>query len=274
MKRLLWSVLLCGLSFNALAQMEGEDDASSDQQPSPWGIGIAAAIVDSPYAGEGTRIVPIPLISYEGERFYFRGLTTGWTFLDEWGLELSAVAKFRLDGVNVDDLDRTALSRNGLDYRLLEDRDNGLDAGLRGTWGGRAGELEVELLSDVSGTSGGQEVSVQYGYPIVLWEGILTPGVGAKWLSEDTANYYYGTLDEEVARGVVEYRPGSVTIPSITLSYFKPIGEKWSLMAMVDYSILPDEIKNSPLIDPDTDGTASMFIGFSRGFDFWWMSDR
>jgi len=73
-------------------------------------------------------------------------------------------------------------------------------------------------------------------------------------------------LDEEVARGVVDYTPGAVTIPRVGVSYYRPIGKKWSFIANVDYSPLPDEIKMSPLVEPDTDGTATIFIGFSRGF--------
>jgi outer membrane protein len=266
MLKLLWPVLLSGLSFAAVAQTGDDDDESSGGPPQGWQVGVAAVVSDSPYAGEGTRVIPIPLIMYQGERFHFRGISAGWTILDLGSFELSALAKLRMDGFKVDDLGSVELARNGLDYRLLDDRDNGFDAGLGMKWRGAAGELEVELLADVTDTSGGQELSVQYGYPIELGTATLTPGVGITWLSKDMANYYYGTLDEEVARGVVDYKPGSAVIPHIGVSYFRPLGEKWTLMANVKYSRLPDEIKASPFIEPDTDGTASMFIGFSRQF--------
>ena len=131
---------------------------------------------------------------------------------------------------------------------------------------GAAGEFEVEVLADAIDTSGGQEISLQYGYPFAIGKGRLTPSVGATWLSEDMANYFYGTLDEEVARGVVDYKPGSVVIPQVGASYFRPIGKKWTLLGFVKYDLLPDEISDSPLIERDTDGAASVFIGFSRGF--------
>lgn len=265
MMKLLWPVLLSALSFNALAQTADADDALEDRPPR-WGVGIAAVISDSPYAGEGTRVVPIPLVTYQGDRFYFRGLTAGWRIFGGDSFELTALAKFRFDGFEVGDLGRTELARNGLDYRLLEDRDKSLDLGLGAEWKGAAGELEVELLADATDTSGGQEASVQYGYPIELGKGRLTPSVGVTWLSKDMANYYYGTLDEEVARGVVDYKPGSATIPEVGVSYFRPIGEKWSMIGSAKYSSLPDEIKNSPFVEQDTDGTVSLFIGFSRGF--------
>ncbi|MGH6711433.1 MAG: MipA/OmpV family protein, partial [Bradyrhizobium sp.] len=219
-----------------------------------------------PYAGEGTRVMPIPLVSFQGEKFHFRGLSAGWQLIGGDSFELSAIAKFRLDGFNVDDLGKTELAANGLDYRLLEDRDNGLDLGLSAKWSGAAGEIEAEILADAVDASGGQEMSLKYGYPFDLGKGRLTPSVGVTWLSKDMANYYYGTLDEEVARGVVDYKPGAVAIPEIGASYFRPIGQKWSLIGFVKYAALPDEITDSPLIEPDTDGTFSVFVGFSRGF--------
>jgi outer membrane protein len=266
MKKLLLPLLLSALSFNAIAQTADVDDAMPEDGPPRWGLGVAAIVKDSPYAGEGTQVRPIPLITYQGERFYFRGLTAGWQFIDSESFELSAIAKFRFDGFDVDDLGRAELAANGLDYRLLEDRDDGLDMGLVAKWSGVAGELEAEVLADVADASGGQEMSLEYGYPFDVGKGRLTPNVGVTWLSKDMANYYYGTLDEEVARGVVDYKPGSVTISHVGVSYFRPIGENWSVLGFVKYSVLPDEISDSPFIEPDTDGTASVFIGFARGF--------
>jgi outer membrane protein len=266
MMKFLWPVLLSGLSFGAVAQTTASDDESPDGPPRGWQLGVATLVSDSPYAGEGTRVIPVPLVTYQGERFYFRGITAGWTILGLEGLELTAIAKLRMDGFTIDDLGRVELARNGLDYRLLEDRDDGLDAGLGMKWSGAAGELEVELLTDVTDTSGGQELSIQYGYPFELGKATVTPNVGATWMSEDMASYYYGTLDEEVARGVVDYKLDALAIPHIGVSFFRPLGEKWSVMGDVKYSRLPDEIKNSPFVEPDTSGTVSLFIGFSRQF--------
>lgn len=266
MMKFLWPVLLSGLSFSAVAQTTPSDDESPGGPPRGWQLGVASVFSDSPYAGEGTRVIPIPLVTYTGERFFFRGITAGWTILGLEGLELTAVAKLRMDGFKIEDLGRVELARNGLDYRLLEDRDNGLDAGLGMKWTGTAGEFEVELLTDVTDTSGGHALYIQYGYPFELGGATVTPNVGATWMSEDMASYYYGTLDEEVARGVVDYKLDALAIPHIGVSFFRPLGEKWSVMGNIKYRNLPDEIKNSPFVEPDTSGTASLFIGFSRQF--------
>lgn len=271
MIRVLSSLLLSSLACVASAQTrEGQPQA----ERSPWGIGVAVAASDSPYAGEGARLLPVPLLSYEGERFYFRGLTAGWRLVDEGGLELAVLGKARLAGFDIDDLDRVALARNGVDADLLDDRDHGLDLGLGLEWSGAAGELQLELLADAADRSGGQEVLLQYGYPIRAGRGLLTPIAGLTWQSDDMADYYYGTLPGEVARGVTNYRPGAVTIPHVGVSFFRPLGRTWSLVGTLRYSRLPDAIGNSPLIERGTEGSTSLFVGVSRGFHPWWMRAR
>lgn len=268
MKKLLWPALLSALSFGAVAQDDSSHgpDGEAGNGPPRWGLGIATILNDSPYVGEGTRVIPVPLITYQGENFYFRGITAGWTFVRSDSFELAAITKFRFDGFSVDDLGREELAQQGIDYRLLEDRDIALDAGAAMKWSGHAGEIEIELLADITDTSGGQEVSLQYGYPLQFGGGMLTPTIGITWLSDDNANYYYGTLDEEVARGLINYKPGAVSIPHVGFNYFRPLGEHWSLMTTVKYSMLPDEIQDSPFIEADTNGTASVLFGIVRGF--------
>jgi len=267
MKTLFWPVFLSMLSCHVVAQgrPNGGPDGGEQQKPH-WSLGVAAILKDSPYTGEGTRALPFPLISYQGENFYFRGGSAGWTFLRNESFEVTALAKMHFGAFSVDDLGKEQLAKNGIDYRLLQDRESAADAGLEIKWEGNVGEIELKLLVDVTDTSGGQELSVQYAYPIPFANGMLQPNISVNWLSKDNANYYYGTLDEEVARGVVNYKPNAVIIPDIGLSYFRPINDKWSLMSSLTYSVLPDEITNSPLIESGTDGTVSIFIGISRDF--------
>ena len=275
MKKLLLFALLAGSTAGVTAQTAppAEDpsleDSGSDGPGGPprgWALGVGAVAQDSPYAGEDMRVQPIPLISYQGEKFFFRGITAGWQFIETEAFELAAVASLRLDGFDIDDLGRRELAANGLDYRQLEDRDDSLDAGVTAQWSGTAGELEIELLADVTDTSGGQEFSIEYGYPLHFGPTMVTPTAGVTWLSKDTANYYYGTLDEEVARGVIDYKPDAVTIPHVGVDFMRSFGEHWSLIAFVRYSFLPDELTDSPLLEPDRDGSASILIGVSRSF--------
>jgi len=268
MKKLLTFAVLSSLSLSTTAQERGpaEHGEKGPGGAGGWGWGVAAVVSDSPYAGEGTRVMPLPLLSYQGERFSIRGMSISYRLIERDSFELNVVGKNRFGGFDVDDLGRRELADNGIDYRLLEDRDGEFDVGLTTKWSGTAGEIEVDMMADATDTSGGQEVNFKYGYPFELGKGNLTPAVGATWMSKDAANYNYGTLDTEVARGVVDYKPGAATITNVGINYFRSISEKWVMMGSIQYEMLPDAIQRSPLIEAGTDSTTSMMLLFTRGF--------
>lgn len=231
-----------------------------------WTLGAAVSVRDSPYAGEGTRTRPLPLLTYSGERLFWNGLSGGVHAVRGERFGLDVILAGRFDGFDIDDLGRSALIRNGLDPALLEDRDDGLDAGLAFSWFGRAGQLKLHALADITDASGGHEFGADYAYAMRWGSTTIVPGIGVRWMSRDLVRYYYGILEEEVARGVAAYRPGSAVVPQVSIGFSRSLGEKWRLVGAVDYRFLPDEITDSPLIEPDTSGSAGLRIGLTRGF--------
>jgi MipA family protein len=239
--------------------------ASADESPSQWGLGLGAVVSDNPYAGRRTRYRPFPLITYDSDRLFFQGITAGVHLLDTSTLEIDLIAEANLDGIDAEDLGTRELAENGIDRALLEDRKDSADVGFDVSLSGRFGELEFQALADVLDASGGYEASLSYGYPIALSERLeLTPTVGAKWQSADRADYYYGILDEEVARGVLSYRPGSVVIPEVGLDLKYSFAERWLLLGNAKYRTLPGKVEDSPLLDSGQ--SMRFFIGVLRVF--------
>ena len=228
------------------------------------GLGVSAA--QSVYAGEGSSVSALPLLHYEGERFFVRGLTGGIHLYEGEGFGLDAIVAGRFDGIDADDFGRAELADNGIDRDLLDDRDNGVDLGLRATWKGAAGELRATARGDVSGTSDGYELALEYGYPLRLADATLTPSLSVSYLSDKLADYYYGTLGDEEARGVARYRPGSAVVPGVALGLAQPLGERWLLNAEASYRRLPGRIGDSPLSEGDS-GVAGVRVGLSWVFD-------
>ena len=252
--------------FTLYAQVQETGEEPAEERSSHWGIGVAGAIRSEIYAGEGNHSRVIPFVTYEGERLYWRGATVGYHLIKREGFVFDGFIAGRLDGVDADDFGVDELALRGIDRNLLEDRDDSADAGLSATWKGSAGEIELEFKADITDTSGGYEADFSYRYPLRFAGAMVTPSIGVTVLSKDMANYYYGTLDEEIARGVVQYRPGSATIPHVGIAMVKPFARRWRLIASAEYQVLPDEIKDSPLVKQDADGVGKLFLGVSRGF--------
>lgn len=238
----------------------------AEEVHSRWTLGVGASISDSPYAGEDTRVRPFPLVTYAGKRLFWNGLSGGVHAIKGDVFTLDVILSGRFDGFDIKDLGRAELAQNGVDASKLKDRDDELDAGLAATWTWRGGEFKLRALTDVTDTSSGNEFSAEYGYPLHFGRTTLEPNLAVRWMSKDLANYYYGTWDEEVARGVPSYQPGSVVVPQLGITLFRPLGKKWFLFGAVDYKFLPNEITDSPLLDRDASGTAGLKLGFSRRF--------
>lgn len=238
--------------------------SAQQQDAARWGIGAGAAAIDSPYAGEDIRIRPVPLLSYEGEKVFFRGPMGGYHFVNTPMFSFDLLGAVRLDGLDMEDLGLDELAARGIDRNLLEDRDDQLDAGFGLSWRGSFGEVQFRAMSDVTDTSGGQELSMTYSYRMQMGLFTITPLVGVSYLSDDLANYFYGTLDEEVARGVVDYKPDAVFIPQAGINLMRAFGEHWAMLASLRYQLLPDELADSPLIESDR--SASAFVGLTYRF--------
>jgi MipA family protein len=220
------------------------------QETHRWSVGGGAAVVDSPFAGEDTRVIPYPLVTYEGERFFFRGIGVGARLFSTSSFRVDGLLQARLQGWDADDLGLEALAVNGVDRTLLEDRDHSADAGLQFTSRGSYGDVQLQLLADVTDASRGYEARLDYTYGIEISPRFqLRPGASVSWLSDDMANYYFGLLDEEVERGLSAYRPDAVVIPSLSVGAVYTLTKSWTLTGAVSYSLLPDEIEDSPLID-------------------------
>lgn len=271
MKRFSLSLVILSLAV-AGASAQNTDAVANVAAPlaqapaARWGFGIGAALSDSEYAGEGTRVTPFPLVTYEGERFYWRGIGGGAHLLKRGGWALDATLSARVDGIDRDDFGSAQLARRGVDRALLEDRDNALDLGLLASRQGSAGRIDLGVKGDATGTSKGFEATIRYGYPVQWGRTSITPNISASHLSKKLANYYYGTLPGEVVRGVVDYRPGSATVARIGVDVVRPFAGRWAFIGNVSYKRLPGKLADSPLVEHDRDGAVSAFIGISRGF--------
>lgn len=266
MQKQLISLLLLSAPLYAAASANdaGTDTGTKNNAASPWRVGLAAIVSDSPYAGEDSRIIPVPAVTYQGERFYVRGVSIGYTIVESESLALDVIGQYRFAPFHAEDLGRAELAANGIDIDLLDDREGGLDLGIALTMRLPEGELAMNLLADATSTSLGETATIQYRYPIRFGRSSVSPSIGVTWLSDDLANYEYGTLDAEVERGVPNYRPGAATMPAIGVSFVHPLSAQWAISGWARVTKLPDAITDSPLVESGVDTESSLMLTLAR----------
>ena len=91
------------------------------------------------------------------------------------------------------------------------------------------------------------DISLSQFIPI-LGQPVIFQG-GAKWYDSNRANYLYGVKASEATVQRVQYAPGSVTTPYVSISTFYPLTKNTSLFANVNSSFLPSNVVDSPIVD-------------------------
>lgn len=236
--------------FSAHAQ-----DAARRPDTNGWNLGAIALVRDGGYIGDVNRTLVVPAVGYEGDHVFFRGLQVGWHAWKREGLQLDVVAQARLDGFDAGDIPIAG----------LQDRRASMDVGAVLTWSGDAGKLEFTALADALNRSGGQELALDYGYPLTLGRVRITPRVGVRWWSRDLADYYYGIRSQEVVRGApaVYVVPGAL-VPEIGVNVIAPLSRRWALFGALRYQRLPSAVAESPLVSKSSAST--LLVGVTYVF--------
>ncbi|WP_437610634.1 MipA/OmpV family protein [Erwinia sp. V71] len=224
----------------------------------PLTLGASVIYSQSPYKSGQDRYYPVPVINYEGESFYFRSLQAGYYLWKDTQDQLSLTvlgSPQNYDPGESDDGDMRALDKRrmtlmaGVAYRHVAD------------WG----TVRTALIGDVLNNSNGIIWDLTYLYPFTFGDFSITPGIGALWNSANQNRYYYGVSGNEAARtGLNSYRPDDSWSPYVELGLDYKINASWRANLVGRYTRLGDEIKDSPMVD--TDSQTMIWTGVSYTF--------
>ena len=272
MRTLLSAVAALSLGASHAAAQDGIIGAIDDRVTSLAGdatiiAGGGVGVVSQPYAGveDGGRVFPIPMISYQAERFRFEGKTLSAQLFATDQVAFAAIADWRFQSYDAED----SPVLEGMD-----DRDGTLEAGARVT--GALGDLALSasVLADLLSRHGGYELNATAAYELSDWRPLsVRPFVGLRYQSDSLADYYYGVDPEEalsqvctqvVGTGCVAfdrfaYETGAALVPTIGISARQALSRKWAVYGQATYDAFPEEITDSPIVSED--GLTSAFVG-------------
>ncbi|MEQ1963764.1 MipA/OmpV family protein [Xenorhabdus khoisanae] len=215
-----------------------------------WSVGLSAVYEAKPYKGVKAQdnFLPVPMVSYESENFYFHTLTAGYYLWNKPKDELSVDIFYSPQDFHPKDskdekmkkLDRRRdTMMGGFTYQHHED------------WG----TLRASVAADMLGESKGFRADFSYLYSIEQGDWVLKPGIGVIWDSKKQNRYSYGiTKRESVRSGLAEYTPGDSWSPYFELSGYYSISESWTAFMAGRVEYLPSQVKDSPMINRSYSG--------------------
>lgn len=208
-------------------------------------LSLGVFATPSEYRGMDTKVLPMPLLRYEGERLFVNGYTAGAYLWKDERQRLFVGASLLPQYFRSSKSDDWAMKQ--LDNRNISVLAT-LGYGIDTEWG----SLSLRASGDVTGTSDGFLADVSYSYTLRAGDFSLTPGAGVLWTSSDHNDYYYGISRSESSRsGLRRYSPDSGFSPYLRVAAGWDMTEHWSLYASWTAMFLSDEIRNSPMVDRD-----------------------
>lgn len=205
-------------------------------------IGIGAFMSESEYKGDGDKeLLILPLLSYQGEKFYARGIELGYKYIDTKPFKFNFTLNPKLNSYKSSDSEYLA----GMDTR-----ERTLEAGV-------SASLKVIPLVTFSARAKLDTLSKHEGYDIGLGIGvflplsksfIIAPSYRKIYLSSNNANYYYGVKDSEATTTRPSYEVGSTDIIRYGINFIYNITQDIGANIMLNKTKFSDKIKSSPII--------------------------
>ncbi|MBC1184111.1 MULTISPECIES: MipA/OmpV family protein [Kluyvera] len=231
--------------------------ATAVQAESKLTLGAGVGIVEHPYKQYDHDVYPVPVINYEGDNFWFRGLGGGYYLWNDGTDQLSLTAYWSPLYFKPGDSDNSQL-------RKLDKRKSTVMAGVSWMHHTQYGSLRTMLSGDTLDNSNGIVWDTAWVYRYTNGGLTLTPGIGVQWNSENQNQYYYGVSHHESAKsGLRSYDPNSSWNPYLELSANYRFAGSWSVYGTARYTRLSDEITDSPMIDKSWTGLLSTGVTYT-----------
>lgn len=151
-----------------------------------------------------------------------------------------------------------------LDSVAIPKRSLAVDGGLEIIYAGDWGDIQLQVLTDLSFTHKGAEIWASYAYPWQYGNWKVVPSVGINWKSHNLLNYYYGIRDSEKQFNRSAYTAESGVNSFAKLSIAYRFNENWGVVGIAEYEALSRGIRRSPIVDKD--GIGTLFIGLMYKF--------
>jgi len=173
----------CIVSTIQAAPVSVDTSSTSDNAIRSPSLGATVSTTTRPYQGIGSQVALLPYFAFARGDFYVSGLNIGYRLNDSKKLRWDIIAIPRFLGYKESD----SPVLNG-----LESTDYSLHGGLSVSAAAGSVNVNIRLLSDLLGESGGTEAIGTISRVFSFDKIDLTPALGIEWQNRDLVDHYYG----------------------------------------------------------------------------------
>lgn len=230
------------LAVAAIASFAALPATAQDGDGNHISVGAGALMIESPFKGEDTRVMPLPILSIKQGPLYLEGGEAGVELDTPLG-DLTPSAQLFVAARNTVARDRQKITA---------------DAGARLALSSSLGDLSAEYRHDITGTFDGGEIILRYRLPITIGRVTISPGAQVNFLDRATANHMYGVTAKQRARAIRKGRDVILPVAPITDSAMNlggditttfQISDRLTLIGVLGGTYLDKAIHRSAAID-------------------------
>ena len=257
-------ILLSTASTISLATNPVTEIAAGDIPSGTLGLGFGWRWGDSPYKGIGDissmetdeNSDVLPFYFYEGKYLFAHGSTAGIHVLDTGTFSVDALLAYRFNRLEPERDDY---------FEGVNEREQSLDGGLRGSVRGDWGNLSLTWLQDTLDRHNGEEVDLTYRYNWFSDKWTVSPFASYVYWDRTLTDYYYGVTKAESREDLPVYHPGSSTLWRVGVNTSYRVSKRLRLFANLAVDGLENEVTDSPLVDEDHLVTAMVGAAYAFG---------
>ncbi|RLQ23367.1 MipA/OmpV family protein [Seongchinamella sediminis] len=259
-----WLIVGFALPGITLATNPVTEIATADVPEGTLGLGLGWRWGDSPYRGigdissieTGQDSDLMPFYYYEGRYLFAHGSSAGIHLLNGDSFSLDALVSYRFDRLEPE---------RDVYFDGVEEREQSLDGGLRGSVRGDWGSLSLTWLQDTLDRHNGEELDLTYRYNWIANNWTLSPFASYVHWDEALTDYYYGVSAAEARDDLLAYHPGQSSRWRAGLNTSYRMSKRMRLFANLALDVLDDEVSDSPLVDADQMLSAMVGVAYAFG---------
>jgi outer membrane protein len=217
--------------------------------------GLGLSVNKEIYKGYNTRIMPLPLLGYQGENLSVFGPFINYKLINANRLTLSAKLSPRFQGFDESD---SAI------FKGMRKRKSSFDIGFGLDYQQNDWKIGLSSMFDALNRSNGFEIKSTIGHVFRYGPIFFEPSFSLSFLDKHHVDYYYGVSKDEVNQNRSAYLGHSGVNKNIGFSMATPIFFGGYTRLNLEYTWFDKSITDSPLVEDNS--SLQLLLVFTKNF--------